>query len=242
MVSIALHAGSHSALVTGGTGGLGAAVVARLPRRRLARRRPVDRRARARARRRARGPRARPGRPVRRRRRRARRAASRRAGRRRCARWSTSSAASPRRPACARRRSSDFEAQFALNLRPTYLVCAGRAPGAARGAAAARSSASPRARALQPFAGAAGYAASKAAVLAFAQALEAEYARRRRALQRDPARRMIDTPANRAVDAATPSTTSWCRRSRSRAVILHLCSDESARRAAPRSPSTGARR
>jgi NAD(P)-dependent dehydrogenase (short-subunit alcohol dehydrogenase family) len=91
---------------------------------------------------------------------------------------------------------ADFEAQFALNLRPTYLVTQAALPalvGAGGGAVVCVSSRS----ALQPFAGAAGYCASKAAVIAFAQVVAREHAA-------DGVRcnavlpQMIDTPANRA--------------------------------------------
>ena len=74
----------------------------RLPRRRLARGRALGRRARARARRGARAPRARPGRPLRPRR---GGAGRRRRPGPRCARWSTSSAASPSTSASTRPRS-----------------------------------------------------------------------------------------------------------------------------------------
>ena len=69
----------------------------------------------------------------------------------------------------------EFEQQFRLNLRPTYLVTAAALPHLLDGRRAARSCASARRAALQPFSGAAGYIASKAAVIAFAQAVAAEY-------------------------------------------------------------------
>jgi NAD(P)-dependent dehydrogenase (short-subunit alcohol dehydrogenase family) len=91
---------------------------------------------------------------------------------------------------------ADFERQFTLNLRPTYLVTQAVLPhlvGAGGGSIICVSSRA----AVSPFAGAAGYVASKAAVLAFAQAVAAEY--------RDAGVRcnailpsVIDTPANRA--------------------------------------------
>ena len=77
----------------------------------------------------------------------------------------------------------EFEAQFALNLRPTYLVTQAALPAlvdADGGAVVCVSSRS----ALHPFAGAAGYCASKAAIITFAQVVAREHARRRRALQR----------------------------------------------------------
>jgi NAD(P)-dependent dehydrogenase (short-subunit alcohol dehydrogenase family) len=125
---------------------------------------------------------------------------------------------------------ADFEAQFALNLRPTYLVTQAALPAlvaAGGGAIVCMSSRS----ALHPFAGAAGYCASKAAVLAFAQVVAREHAT-------DGVRcnavlpSMIDTPANRAAmppeqhEQLTPP-------GEIAAVIRFLCSDESA-------PTTGA--
>jgi NAD(P)-dependent dehydrogenase (short-subunit alcohol dehydrogenase family) len=90
----------------------------------------------------------------------------------------------------------DFEALFRLNLRPTYLVT-----GAALGPLAAAGGGSvvcvSSRTALQPFKGAAGYAAAKAAVIAFAQTVALEGAA-------DGIRcntvvpRLIATPANRA--------------------------------------------
>jgi NAD(P)-dependent dehydrogenase (short-subunit alcohol dehydrogenase family) len=88
----------------------------------------------------------------------------------------------------------EFERQFTLNLRPAYLVAAATIPRMSAGGTVV--CVGTRA-ALRPFAGAAGYVASKAALLAFVRALDAEY--------RDDAIRVnavlpsvIDTPANRA--------------------------------------------
>jgi NAD(P)-dependent dehydrogenase (short-subunit alcohol dehydrogenase family) len=91
---------------------------------------------------------------------------------------------------------AEFERQFRLNLRPTYLVTQAVLPHlrAAGGGSVVCTSSN---AALQPFAGAAGYVASKAAVLAFAKVVAAEHAA-------DGVRcnaivpTMIDTPANRA--------------------------------------------
>jgi NAD(P)-dependent dehydrogenase (short-subunit alcohol dehydrogenase family) len=123
-----------------------------------------------------------------------------------------------------------FEAQFRLNLRPTYLVTQAALPvlvAAGGGAIVCVSSRS----ALHPFAGAAGYCASKAAVIAFAQVVAREHAaagvRCNAVLPQ-----MIDTPANRASlppeqhGALTPPA-------EIAAVIRFLCSAESA-------PTTGA--
>jgi NAD(P)-dependent dehydrogenase (short-subunit alcohol dehydrogenase family) len=123
-----------------------------------------------------------------------------------------------------------FEAQFALNLRPTYLVTQAALPPLVAAGGGAIVCMSSRA-ALYPFAGAAGYCASKAAVIAFAQVVAREHAA-------DGVRcnavlpSMIDTPANRAAmppeqhAKLTPPAEIG-------AVIRFLCSDESA-------PTTGA--
>ena len=90
----------------------------------------------------------------------------------------------------------DFEAMLRLNLRPAYLVCAAALPRLLAAGGGTIVCVSARA-ALRPFAGAAGYAVAKAGVLAFVDALDAEY--------RDDGVRanailpsVIDTPANRA--------------------------------------------
>lgn len=90
---------------------------------------------------------------------------------------------------------SDFEAQFELNLRPTYLVVRETLPHLVAGGEGTIVCISSQA-AVKPFAGAAGYCASKAAVLTFAEVVAAEHA--------DDGIRcnavlpsMIDTPANR---------------------------------------------
>jgi NAD(P)-dependent dehydrogenase (short-subunit alcohol dehydrogenase family) len=90
----------------------------------------------------------------------------------------------------------EFERQFTLNLRPTYLVTQAVLPRLLEAGGGAIVCVGTRA-ALQPFSGAAGYIASKAGVIAFAQAVATEY--------RDDGIRcnvilpsVIDTPANRA--------------------------------------------
>lgn len=90
----------------------------------------------------------------------------------------------------------DFERQFRLNLRPTYLVTAAALPHLIEGGGGSVVCVSTRA-AIRPFSGAAGYIASKAAVLAFVDALATEY-------RDDDVRAnavlpsVIDTPGNRA--------------------------------------------
>src|SRR3954465_4746135 len=68
----------------------------------------------------------------------------------------------------------EFEAQLRLNLRPAYLMCAAALPALLDAGGGAIVCVSSRA-AVQPFAGAAGYITGKAAVLAFVDALHEEY-------------------------------------------------------------------
>jgi NAD(P)-dependent dehydrogenase (short-subunit alcohol dehydrogenase family) len=89
----------------------------------------------------------------------------------------------------------EFEAQFRVNLRPTYLVCAATIPHLIETGGGSVVCLSSRAVG-RPFSGAAGYIASKAAVLALVDALDVEY-------EGDGIRvnavvpGVIDTPANR---------------------------------------------
>jgi NAD(P)-dependent dehydrogenase (short-subunit alcohol dehydrogenase family) len=89
-----------------------------------------------------------------------------------------------------------FDQQFQLNVRPTYLMVQATIPVLLENGGGSIVCVGTRA-ALQPFSGAAGYIASKAAVVAFAQAVAAEY-------KHDGIRcnailpSVIDTPANRA--------------------------------------------
>jgi NAD(P)-dependent dehydrogenase (short-subunit alcohol dehydrogenase family) len=113
----------------------------------------------------------------------------------------------------------DFEANFALNLRPTYLVCHAAIPHlASDGAIVCTSSMTAR----DPFPGSAGYAASKAAVTALARAVAKEGVRCNVV---SPS--LIDTPANRE---SMPES-SWGRLvppERIAELVLWLCSPESA--------------
>lgn len=118
----------------------------------------------------------------------------------------------------------DFERQLALNLRPTYLLTAAALPKlmSSKGTVVCVGTRA----ALQPFAGAAGYAVSKAAVLAFVKALDAEY--------RDDGVRanailpsVIDTPANR--DAMPKADhAAWVQPAEIARVIHFLSTDASA--------------
>lgn len=118
-----------------------------------------------------------------------------------------------------------FEGQLRLNLRPTYLVTQAALPHLVAAGGGSVVCVSSRA-AVQPFAGAAGYATAKAAVIAFAQAVSVEY--------RDEGVRcnailpsVIDTPANRA---AMPNADHgrWVAPAQLAATIAFLCSDASA--------------
>jgi NAD(P)-dependent dehydrogenase (short-subunit alcohol dehydrogenase family) len=90
----------------------------------------------------------------------------------------------------------DFEKQFRLNLRSTYLMIQAVVPHMIDAGSGSIVCVGTRA-ALQPFKGAAGYIASKAAVIAFSNAVAVEY-------KDDNVRcntilpSVIDTPANRA--------------------------------------------
>jgi NAD(P)-dependent dehydrogenase (short-subunit alcohol dehydrogenase family) len=116
----------------------------------------------------------------------------------------------------------EFEDQLRLNLRPTYLVCHATIPHLLEGGGGAIVCVSSRA-ALRPFSGAAGYIVAKAAVLAFVDALAAEY-------RQDGIRvnailpSVIDTPANRR---AMPDADHgrWVRPEQIADVVRFLCED-----------------
>jgi NAD(P)-dependent dehydrogenase (short-subunit alcohol dehydrogenase family) len=117
----------------------------------------------------------------------------------------------------------DFEAQFRLNLRPTYLVCQAAWPSLVASGAGSIVCVSSRA-ALRPFAGAAGYCASKAAVATFA-AVAAEEGKKDGVRCNAILPSVIETPANRAAmgpDAAMVPPAEIAR------VIAFLLSDDSA--------------
>jgi NAD(P)-dependent dehydrogenase (short-subunit alcohol dehydrogenase family) len=119
----------------------------------------------------------------------------------------------------------EFEDQFRLNLRPAYLLCQAALPGMLEAGSGSIVCVSTRA-ALRPFSGAAGYISSKAAVLAFVDALSAEYiADGVRANAILPS--VIDTPANRASQPEADSSR-WVRPEQIADVIAFLCSPESA--------------
>ncbi len=118
----------------------------------------------------------------------------------------------------------DFERQFRLNLRPAYLLCHAALPRMLAAGGGSIVCVSTRA-ALRPFSGAAGYISSKAAVLAFVDALAAEYTKdgvRVNAILPS----VIDTPGNRA-DQPDADRSRWVKPEQIADVIRFLCSEES---------------
>jgi NAD(P)-dependent dehydrogenase (short-subunit alcohol dehydrogenase family) len=121
--------------------------------------------------------------------------------------------------------SADFVRLVQLNLEPAFRLAHAAMPRLVERGGGAFVGVSARA-ALRPFPGAAGYAAGKAALLAFVKALDAEY-------KADGVRSnavlpsVIDTPANRA---ATPDAdfSKWVPPEQIARVIRFLVSDESA--------------
>jgi NAD(P)-dependent dehydrogenase (short-subunit alcohol dehydrogenase family) len=118
----------------------------------------------------------------------------------------------------------EFEQQFRLNLRPTYLVTQAALPYMVKGAAGSIVCVGTRA-AVAPFPGAAGYISSKAAVIAFAQAVAIEY-------KNDGVRcnvilpSVIDTPGNR-VSMPNADYSRWVKPAEIAGVIAHLLSSDS---------------
>jgi NAD(P)-dependent dehydrogenase (short-subunit alcohol dehydrogenase family) len=119
---------------------------------------------------------------------------------------------------------ADFEKQFRLNLTPAFMLARAAMPRLVERGGGAFVCVSTRA-VERPFAGAAGYVTSKAAVLAFVKALDADY--------RDDGVRcnailpsVIDTPANRE---AMPDAdwSKWVQAAEIARVIRFLVSDES---------------
>jgi len=118
----------------------------------------------------------------------------------------------------------DFEAQLRLNLRPAYVVTAAALPVLLAAGTGAVVCVSSRA-ALRPFPGAAGYVTAKAAVLTFVDALDAEYRQdgiRANAILPST----IDTPANRAANPDADHAR-WVAPEEIARTIRYLCSRES---------------
>ena len=119
---------------------------------------------------------------------------------------------------------ADFESQLRLNLRPAYLVCHAAIPHLLAGGGGAIVCVSSRA-ARQPFSGAAGYIVAKTAVLAFVDVLHAEYAAdgiRANAILPS----VIDTPANRR-SMPDADHGRWVAPAQIAATVRFLCEDES---------------
>jgi NAD(P)-dependent dehydrogenase (short-subunit alcohol dehydrogenase family) len=117
-----------------------------------------------------------------------------------------------------------FERQFELNLRATYLMTQGVLPHMLSAGGGSIVCVGTRA-ALQPFSGAAGYIASKAAVIAFANAVATEYKQDRvRCNTILPS--VIDTPANR-VAMPKADHEKWVKPAAIAGVIASLLSDDS---------------
>ncbi len=118
----------------------------------------------------------------------------------------------------------EFEKQFRLNLRPTYLLVAAAVPHLLAAGGGSIVCVGTRA-VVQPFSGAAGYISSKAAVIAFAQAVAAEY-------KNDGIRcnailpSVIDTPSNRE-SMPKADFEKWVKPAEIAGVIAHLLSDDS---------------
>jgi NAD(P)-dependent dehydrogenase (short-subunit alcohol dehydrogenase family) len=119
----------------------------------------------------------------------------------------------------------DFMRMIELNLVPAFLLAHEAMPRMVKRGSGAFVGVSARA-ALRPFAGAAGYVAGKAALLAFVQALDAEY--------RDQGVRVnailpsvIDTPANREAQPDADQS-KWVDPGAIAKVVRFLVSEESA--------------
>ncbi len=118
----------------------------------------------------------------------------------------------------------EFERQFRLNLRPTYLMTHAALPHMIDAGGGSIVCVGTRA-ALHPFPGAAGYISSKAAVIAFANAVAVEY-------KNDGVRcntvlpSVIDTPANRA-SMPNADHDRWVKPAEIAGVIAFLLSDNS---------------
>ena len=120
---------------------------------------------------------------------------------------------------------SDLQDQLRVNLEPAWLVTAAALPAmlaAGEGAVVCVSSRS----ALRPFPGGAAYAIAKAAVLAFVDALHVEYVQDGiRANAVLPS--VIDTPGNRA-SQPDADTSAWVAPEQIAATVAALCSPDTA--------------
>lgn len=120
---------------------------------------------------------------------------------------------------------AEFDRLMRLNLRPLFLLARAAVPRLAERGGGALVGVSAR-TALRPYPGAAAYATSKAAVLAFIQALDVEY-------RRDGVRcnaivpSVIDTPANRAAQPDADHS-KWVQPEEIARVVRFLVSDDAA--------------
>ena len=118
----------------------------------------------------------------------------------------------------------EFEHQLRLNLRPLYLTTQAALPEMISIGGGAVVCVSSRA-ATHPFPGAAGYVTGKAAVLALADTLAVEYAKNNiRVNTVVPS--VIDTPGNRAAQPGADYST-WVAPERIARVVRFLCEDSS---------------
>ena len=119
----------------------------------------------------------------------------------------------------------EFERMLRLNLRPGFLLARAAMPVLVEAGGGAYVGVSAR-PALRPFAGAAAYVTAKAAVLAFVQALDADYRKQGiRANAIVPS--VIDTPANRAADPGADFS-NWVQPPEIARVVRFLVSDDAA--------------
>ncbi len=119
----------------------------------------------------------------------------------------------------------DFEGMLRLNLAPAFNLAHAAVPRLLERGGGAFVAVSARA-ALRPFPGAAAYVTAKAAVLAFIQALDADYRKdgiRANAILPS----VIDTPANRA-DQPDADHSKWVQPAEIAKVVRHLVSDDAA--------------
>jgi len=117
----------------------------------------------------------------------------------------------------------DFEAALTANLRPTYLVTRAALPVLVAGGGGSIVCVSSRA-AVAPFPGAAGYVTAKAAVLAFANAVAVEY-KGQGVRCNTVLPSVIDTPTNR--DGMPGDRSKWVDPAEIAQVILFLAGDGS---------------
>lgn len=119
----------------------------------------------------------------------------------------------------------DFDRMLRLNVAPAYNLARAAMPRLIERGGGSFVAVSARA-ALRPFAGAAAYVTAKAAVLAFVQALDADY--RSKGIRANailPS--VIDTPANRA-DQPDADHSKWVQPAEIAKVVRFLVSDDSA--------------